>query len=250
MLKMKNTTTNNTQELSKKEKQVAQHKAWREANKEKLRVQQLARSKRWREKNKSKDKEHQKAWRDKNKEYIATKSKERYLQQTKAQISERSKNWVEKNYERALEHAKLSYHKNKETRNKRAREYRKENRDKLKRSRLKAQQARYKNLTGLDLIKYKLRATVRNSFRRIKQQKPTNTEKLLGCTWEEAKAHIESLFKEGMTWENYGTWGWHVDHIKPVSSFGPNELHKMNHITNLQPLWREENIAKSNMYQE
>jgi hypothetical protein len=90
----------------------------------------------------------------------------------------------------------------------------------------------------------KLRSAVHNAFYRIGKNKPTDTQTLLGCSWEEAKAHIESLFKEGMSWENHGEW--HIDHIIPVAYFRQiQNLDSMNHISNLQPLWAEENIEKS-----
>lgn len=80
-------------------------------------------------------------------------------------------------------------------------------------------------------------------------KKPTNTFKWVGCSPEQLKAHIESLFQEGMTWDNYGKHGWHVDHIRPVSSFKPEEWEQINHYTNLQPLWWRDNLSKSNNYQ-
>ena len=86
-----------------------------------------------------------------------------------------------------------------------------------------------------------LRSLVSNTFKRIGQNKPARTEQLLGCTWIEAKAHFERLFQEGMTWDNHGEW--HIDHIRPVASFKLDELHLMNHINNLQPLWAEENLG-------
>ncbi len=91
-----------------------------------------------------------------------------------------------------------------------------------------------------------LRRAVLHTFRRIGKNKPADTQTLLGCDSETAKAHIESLFKEGMTWDNHGVYGWHIDHIRPVSSFTEEDLHLMNHISNLQPLWAEENLEKSN----
>ena len=61
--------------------------------------------------------------------------------------------------------------------------------------------------------------------------------------------HLESKFKDNMTWDNYGEW--HVDHIKPISLFqiteiGDNEFMSCWSLENLQPLWGEENIRKSN----
>lgn len=74
------------------------------------------------------------------------------------------------------------------------------------------------------------------------------TTKMLGCTIPELMAHIESLFLPGMTWDNWNYRGWHLDHIKPLSSFNlldPDERAKALHFTNLQPLWAEENFQKS-----
>jgi hypothetical protein len=99
----------------------------------------------------------------------------------------------------------------------------------------------------------KLRNAVRTAFKKIGQNKPTDTLKLLGCTWEEAKAHFERLFQEGMTWENHGRGEgkWQIDHIRPVASFkgaSEEELKQMNHISNLQPLWTADNLSKSDKW--
>jgi hypothetical protein len=51
-----------------------------------------------------------------------------------------------------------------------------------------------------------------------------------------------------MTWENHGQYGWHIDHIRPVSSFSAEEIMQVNHYTNLQPLWASDNIKKSNKW--
>jgi len=97
-------------------------------------------------------------------------------------------------------------------------------------------------------IKFKLRKAVENAFNRIKKNKPAKTLELLGCTWEEARLYIESLFQEGMSWENHGLGDdkWHIDHIRPVCSFEEHELHLMNHISNLRPLWQVDNFTKRN----
>jgi hypothetical protein len=70
---------------------------------------------------------------------------------------------------------------------------------------------------------------------------------MLGCTIDELKAHIESLFKPGMTWANWSFRGWHLDHIKPLEFFDltdPEQLEQACHFTNLQPLWMSENLMK------
>lgn len=67
----------------------------------------------------------------------------------------------------------------------------------------------------------------------------------IGCSQNELKVHLESKFTEGMTWKNYGKW--HIDHIKPMDSATCEEdLYKLCHYTNLQPLWAIDNIKKSN----
>jgi hypothetical protein len=61
----------------------------------------------------------------------------------------------------------------------------------------------------------------------------------------ELKEYIESLFIEGMSWENYGDW--HIDHIIPVSSYNPEtSIDVVNSIKNLQPLWAFDNLSKGN----
>ena len=67
-------------------------------------------------------------------------------------------------------------------------------------------------------------------------------------------AHLEKQFKEGMTWNNYGYYGWHIDHIRPVSSFNFNsyddpEFKECWALSNLQPLWGKENISKKDKFE-
>lgn len=82
-----------------------------------------------------------------------------------------------------------------------------------------------------------------------KRYKAGSAVRDLGCSIEEFVKYIESKFLPGMTWQNHGRDGWHIDHIQPLSSFNlenPEEFKQAVHYTNLQPLWAEENIRKSN----
>lgn len=78
--------------------------------------------------------------------------------------------------------------------------------------------------------------------------KSKRTQALLGCNREQLKDHLESQFQKGMTWENYGRNGWHMDHRIPCASFDltdPIQQAKCFHYTNLQPLWAIDNIRKN-----
>lgn len=77
------------------------------------------------------------------------------------------------------------------------------------------------------------------------KEKSRSTTEYIGCSWEELRSHLESQFKEGMTWDNYGLYGWHIDHIIPLASAESIEdLIPLLHFTNLQPLWAIENMKK------
>ena len=69
----------------------------------------------------------------------------------------------------------------------------------------------------------------------------------LGCSVEELKIYLESLFRDGMNWGNHGEW--HIDHKKPLDSFDltdRTQLLEACHYTNLQPLWAKDNLKKGN----
>lgn len=99
----------------------------------------------------------------------------------------------------------------------------------------------------------KLEMNLRNRFgkiikRGIKGKVSRKKIKYLGCTTRELIIFLESKFKDGMSWDNYGLGGWHIDHIKPLCSFNlKTEEGKMEafHFTNLQPLWKDEHRIKS-----
>jgi len=68
---------------------------------------------------------------------------------------------------------------------------------------------------------------------------------LFGCSLDDLKNHLSSKFRDGMSWENYGTW--EIDHIIPMAEFNimsVDDMKKCNHFSNLQPLWKSENASK------
>ena len=79
--------------------------------------------------------------------------------------------------------------------------------------------------------------------------KASTTKDLTGCSFEELTKYLESQFQSGMTWENYGIKGWHIDHVRPCASFdltNPQEQKACFHYANLQPLWARDNLIKGN----
>ncbi len=69
----------------------------------------------------------------------------------------------------------------------------------------------------------------------------------LGCSIEEFKDYIASKFSPGMSWDNWGKSGWHIDHIKPLASFNLSQREQLLqavHYTNMQPLWAKDNYRK------
>lgn len=79
------------------------------------------------------------------------------------------------------------------------------------------------------------------------KKKSNKSFDLIGCTPEFLKEHLESKFESGMTWDNYGLHGWHVDHIRPCASFDlsdPEQQKVCFHYSNLQPLWAKDNLNK------
>lgn len=138
------------------------------------------------------------------------------------------------------------YKKNKEKIAEYSRVYRSLNGDKIRERNFKYQKKRLlidPNFKLIRAIRTRLRSAISN------KQKTGSAVKDLGCSISEVKIHLEKQFKPGMTWENYGRNGWHIDHIIPLSKFNLSnreEFLKANHYTNLQPLWAEENYKKGN----
>ena len=92
-------------------------------------------------------------------------------------------------------------------------------------------------------LKYRLRSSLNSIFRYNGYTKKHKSHDILGCSYEEFKSHLESLWEPWMNWENRGlyngelNYGWDIDHIIPVSTAkSEDELINLNHYTNLQPL--------------
>ena len=107
---------------------------------------------------------------------------------------------------------------------------------------------------------YRLASTLRKRLYKVVRggAKTGSAIKALGCTVSELRKHLESGFYSdprtgtSMSWENHGTWGWHIDHIRPLASFDlqdPTQLAQACHYTNLQPMWWWQNLIKGAKYE-
>lgn len=120
--------------------------------------------------------------------------------------------------------------------------YRELNKDKIKKYKKDWELANKDN--PINKIKKNLRRRINHV---LKNNKKSNTTfELIGCTPEFFKDYIASLFKDGMSWDNYGEW--HIDHITPCFTFDlskPEEQNKCFHYSNQRPLWAKENLTRS-----
>lgn len=173
--------------------------------------------------------------------------KEHY-QKNRQKILERVTKYKNNNREKVLEGKRKEYQKHKD-------KYIKSGKRWVKNNRKKSNEIKYRykiKKRKIDPV-YKTTENLRTRIRSV--LKGTNKSKtsmeLLGCSMEEFKIHLEKQFTKGMSWKNYGYYGWHIDHIKPCASFDlsdPKQQRKCFHYTNLQPLWAKDNYAKKDKY--
>jgi hypothetical protein len=165
-----------------------------------------------------------KRWRKNNPKYLAS-------------HREQVKKWYRENPEEGRKRSNQNYWKHREQRLKHAKEYRKRCKEKIFEADRKPQRRIGKNL----------RSRIINALVRQDSVKSKRIRELIGTSISELKSYLEKQFKPGMSWENYGLYGWHVDHRLPLISFDltdPEEQKKAFHYTNLQPLWAKENHQK------
>ena len=100
---------------------------------------------------------------------------------------------------------------------------------------------------------FRLRDSLRTRLRKFTiGKKSRGISQLIGCTYPEFVAHIEKQFRQGMTWDNYGS-KWHLDHIIPCAAFDhsdPKQVKACWHWTNIQPLTAMENCQKQDKITE
>ena len=130
----------------------------------------------------------------------------------------------------------------------RGRAYYLNNAEKIKAKSIAYTKQRLKNDPYFRMI-HNLRSRLRSAIKNLK--KSNSTEKLTGCALSDLRDYLASKFSPSMTWDNYGEW--EIDHIRPCASFDlsqPDQQRQCFHFTNLQPLWKADNRAKSDTYNQ
>lgn len=170
-------------------------------------------------------------------------------ERTQAQVEKdrvRDRQYYQSHREQRLEYARLWRDRNREKIRQDNARYYKERRTQHQSSQLKYQARRRKTDPSFR-IACNLRSRIGSFLKYKGHQKDSSVTRSLGCSKEELKEHLESRFSDGMSWENYGRTGWHIDHIIPLCELDltkTDELAKACHYTNLQPLWAVDNLAK------
>jgi hypothetical protein len=191
--------------------------------------------------------EYMRRYRKKNLEYVKNYRKKNYFKY-KEKAKEYKKEWYQKNKKRLKQKRKDYYLNNKENILKSQKQYILKNKEKYKEYIKKYNVSRRKrdiSFKILGALRSRLNKFINNKF------KSKKTLELIGCTIDNLKKHLESQFKQNMSWYNYGIKGWHIDHIIPCYFFNLKnfeEQKKCFHYTNLQPLWWWENLSKGCKY--
>lgn len=114
---------------------------------------------------------------------------------------------------------------------------------KLNRSRYTDNETYRRKIDPIFKLKKNIRKRVNDYFKVFDIKKSNTTFNIIGKSPKELKEYIENLFDDGMTWENYGDW--HIDHIMPlVTAKTEDDVYRLNHYSNLQPLWAKDNMKK------
>ena len=179
-----------------------------------------------------------------------------YYRKNKEKLNEDAKKYRELKKDELLSKKKIYYQENKDIIKEKKKQYRENNKEHIKeirrqyRLKNKEKIAKQKKLyqekllsTDIGKLKHNIRQAIRRSLISKGYKKKFSSEQILGCSIEEFKTYLESKFEPWMNWDNKGqyngtpNYGWDLDHITPISSAKTEEeLLKLNHFSNLQPL--------------
>lgn len=197
---------------------------WHESRRE----QEVARKRRWYRENADRAKEYSQKWRENNPESVKASYRQWYAASREQAIAS-STRWRDENVERARATQKA---------------WAEGNRDRV---REKNRQWYHANKHDPEFRSARAARGMLGKFLfRTRQEKSGRTHEVLGYSAEQLREHLERQFTKGMTWDNYGEW--HIDHIVPVAEHirnGEADPAVVNCLTNLRPMWAEENMRKS-----
>lgn len=181
-------------------------------------------------------------YRETNRDKILVSSKKCYQKHRDKRLEEKKLEF--KLYpEKIKQRRKEQYIKHREKRLASVKEYQAKNKEKRRKYTANYVINRYHNDPA-----FRIKMTLSRRIRGLIKKNGTKTVEFVGCTIDYLKQYLESKFIEGMTWDNYGRNGWHIDHIIPCASFDLTKLEQQKtcfHYSNLQPLWEADNIRKS-----
>lgn len=176
--------------------------------------------------------------------------------------------WYAENHERELEKKRIRYAENREKNLEYAREYRStnpekvraasdkwkaENPDKVKKAwddwyseNGKARDAKHRS-TPRGKLDDLMSSAIYSAIKKRKAGRSWSD--LVGYSVDDLMDHLERQFQPGMTWENHGQYGWHIDHVIPRSAFNYEEPEDIDFkrcwaLDNMQPLWWRDNLSK------
>jgi hypothetical protein len=153
-----------------------------------------------------------------------------------------NKTYVAQRREELREKQRQYHAANRDERNAKHREYAKANAARIQRQNQDWKNAKFRT-DPLFALKLRIKNRVKAAFRKAGYRAGTQTQQILGCSYEQFKCHLESHFQPGMSWANRGEW--HIDHHVPLASAKTaDDLLALNRYTNLRPLWALDNIKK------
>ena len=193
--------------------------------------------------------EYMKDYYKNNSNVIKNNSKE-YKSKNTDKVKEYNKEYKSKNTDKVKEYNIKFYISNKEYYKK----YYTNNKAKLNSNKNEYNKNRCEHDMIFKLVR-NIRSLINNTFKHIGIKKNNRTEKILGCSIDEFRLYIEKQFEKWMIWQNHGIYTgnynetWQLDHIEPISNATtPEDIIRLNHYTNFQPLCSKKNLEKSNKY--
>lgn len=168
-----------------------------------------------------------------------------YYEENKEYINNKKREWNDRNKDRIKQWKDWYYQENRESILDNKKRYYQENKDKLRVYKRDWKREKYKNDP-----EFRMREFMRDCLRRVlKVGTGESSAKVLGYDRKQLMQRIECQFQPGMSWENHGEW--EIDHRLSIDYFrkkGEDRPHIINALSNLQPLWKDENASKTNKH--